>query len=189
MGVNPHSAEKERKRQKRRKKSPAARKTGRKGAAPRGRPIRRLALFAAALATAALVAAMLWRNRADEGDATKDRYVELMTTGYCNCGQCCGWKTDESGRPVYSYGMMSGKPKTVGLTSSGKQARPGTIAADPRRFKTGTRIYVPGYGLGRVEDIGGAIKGDHIDLWFPTHKEALEWGVRRVRVLVLGRGD
>jgi 3D (Asp-Asp-Asp) domain-containing protein len=49
----------------------------------------------------------------------------------------------------------------------------------------GTRLYVPGYGLGRVEDIGGAIKGDHIDLWFPTHQEARAWGVRRLTVRVI----
>ena len=37
-------------------------------------------------------------------------------------------------------------------------------------------MHIPGYGWGRVEDIGGAIKGKHIDLYFPSHKKALKWG-------------
>lgn len=59
----------------------------------------------------------------------------------------------------------------------------GTIAADTRYYPFGTRMYVPGYGWGRVEDRGGAIKGrDRIDLYFKSHQEALEWGRKRLRV-------
>lgn len=117
--------------------------------------------------------------------AEEDESAEILTTGYCNCGECCGWEPDAEGNPVYNYGPMKGRPKVVGRTSTGKTARHGTIAADPGRFKMGTRLYVPGYGLGRVEDIGGAIKGDHVDLWFPTHQEARAWGVRRLPVRVI----
>ena len=31
---------------------------------------------------------------------------------------------------------------------------------------------------------GGAIKGTHIDIWFPSHKEAATWGTRKVKVKV-----
>lgn len=59
----------------------------------------------------------------------------------------------------------------------------GTIAADTRYYPFGTRMYVPGYGWGRVEDRGGAIKGSNrIDLYFKSHQEALEWGRKRLRV-------
>jgi hypothetical protein len=59
----------------------------------------------------------------------------------------------------------------------------GTIAADTRYYPFGTRMYVPGYGWGRVEDRGGAIKGkDRIDLYFASHNDALLWGRRKLQV-------
>ncbi len=61
----------------------------------------------------------------------------------------------------------------------------GTIAADTRYYPFGTRMYVPGYGWGRVEDRGGAIKGkDRIDLYFKSHQDALQWGRRKLRVQI-----
>ncbi len=61
----------------------------------------------------------------------------------------------------------------------------GTIAADTRYYPFGTRMYVPGYGWGRVEDRGSAIKGkSRIDLYFGSHSDALAWGRRRVRVII-----
>jgi len=61
----------------------------------------------------------------------------------------------------------------------------GTIAADTKYYPFGTRMYVPGYGWGIVEDRGGAIKGpDRIDLFFESHEEALQWGRKKVNVLI-----
>jgi 3D (Asp-Asp-Asp) domain-containing protein len=82
---------------------------------------------------------------------------------------------------------LKGKRKEVGVTASGTKAKHGTLAADTRCFPFGTVMKIPGYGMGRVEDQGGAIKGDHIDLYFGTHREAQEWGKRYVRVLVWSR--
>ncbi len=133
-----------------------------------------------------LLAAMLVggcaRMRPPRGVAPQT--VTLMTTGYCRCGACCGWKRNWLLRPVYAYGPMKGKPKKVGETASGTMARPGTIAADTRIYPFGTIMYVEGYGYGRVEDRGGAIKGQHVDLFFRTHQQALNWGrqVRTVKV-------
>jgi len=70
------------------------------------------------------------------------------------------------------------------MTASGSMARRGTIAADTSRYPFGTVMYVEGYGYGRVEDIGHAIKGDHIDLFFSSHRRALRWGRQRVRVRI-----
>ena len=111
---------------------------------------------------------------------------ELLVTGYCNCGKCCGWRKKWFffGEPVYNYGKMKGKPKKVGVTASGTVAAKGTIAADPAVYPFGTRIGIPGYGLGIVQDIGGSIKGAHIDIWFPSHMEALAWGARKLKVKV-----
>ncbi len=100
----------------------------------------------------------------------------MIVTGYCKCGTCCGWERTWYGRPVYAYGPQKGQRKIVGMTASGTMARKGTIAADPKRYPFGTIMYVDGYGYGRVEDVGGAIKGEHIDLYFYTHDEARRWG-------------
>jgi len=45
-------------------------------------------------------------------------------------------------------------------------------------------MYIRGYGYGRVEDRGGKIKGDHIDLFFRTHGRAVRWGKRRAEVKI-----
>ncbi len=61
----------------------------------------------------------------------------------------------------------------------------GTIAADTRYHPFGTRMHVPGYGWGVVEDRGGAIKGrNRIDLYFNSHNKALDWGRRTVKVKI-----
>lgn len=63
--------------------------------------------------------------------------------------------------------------------------RDGTVAADTRHYPFGTRVYVPGWGYGRVEDRGGAIRGDaRLDLFFKRHARALQWGRRKVPVRV-----
>ncbi len=61
----------------------------------------------------------------------------------------------------------------------------GTIAADTDYYRFGTRMYVPGWGWGVVEDRGGAIKGPtRIDLFFDNHDDALQWGRRKVQVII-----
>lgn len=64
-------------------------------------------------------------------------------------------------------------------------ARDGTIAADTRYYPFGTRMYVPGWGYGKVEDRGGAIKGPRrLDVFEDSHDDALDWGRRDVDVRV-----
>ena len=137
----------------------------------------------------AAVAIVFWRNH----NLRKERQLSqkegdlILVTGYCSCGKCCGWKRTwfGFGTAVYSYGKMKGRPKKVGYTATGKRAKHGTIAADTSIYKFGTKLFVPGYGIGTVEDIGGAIKGKHIDIWFPTHEQAKRWGVRKLKVVKL----
>jgi 3D (Asp-Asp-Asp) domain-containing protein len=117
----------------------------------------------------------------------RDRQPVAMTfeiTGYCNCGSCCGWKRSwfGLGPPVIAYGPNRGEPKQVGITASGVRARPGTVAADTSVLPFGTVIQVPGYGYGKIEDRGGAIKGNRLDLWFASHAEARKWGRRTMRI-------
>ena len=119
--------------------------------------------------------------------APTDRHwttLTMIVTGYCPCGQCCNWRRTWYGRPVIAGGPNAGKPKAVGITASGRHAHAGTIAADTLVLALGTRVYVPGYGYGVVEDTGGAIRGRRLDLFFRTHEEALHWGVKRLQVRV-----
>jgi 3D (Asp-Asp-Asp) domain-containing protein len=70
-----------------------------------------------------------------------------------------------------------------GITASRSVAATGTIAA-PKIYSFGTPMYIPGYGLGAVLDRGGAIRGSHIDVWFPTTQQSTQWGARHLQVTV-----
>ena len=109
--------------------------------------------------------------------------VELKTTSYCHCGTCCSYRWLFF-VPYQKTGPFSFRLKHVGKTASGTMVRPGTLAADPSVFPYGTVMHIPGYGYGRVEDTGGAIKGMHIDLYRPSHGYARLWGVRQKNVTV-----
>jgi hypothetical protein len=61
----------------------------------------------------------------------------------------------------------------------------GTIAADTKYFPFGTRMYVPGYGWGTVQDRGKSIQGPtRIDLYFDSHGDARAWGKKKLRVTI-----
>ncbi len=113
--------------------------------------------------------------------------VVMETTAYCACKECCGWKRKYGCcllPAVYASGPNKGERKQVGITADGSKAKKGTIAADTRRYPFGTIMHVPGYGWAEVHDKGGAIKGNRLDLFFSSHKKALEWGRRTVKVRV-----
>lgn len=85
-----------------------------------------------------------------------------LTTGYCACAACCG--------------------KTNGITASGVAARANhTIAADTSVLGFGTQVVINGQ-VYTVEDRGGAIRGNRIDIYFSSHQEALNYGKRYVKV-------
>lgn len=103
-------------------------------------------------------------------DAENWETVHMRVTAYCPCTKCCG-----------EYAQ--------GITASGYKIGEGDhlVAAD-KRYVFGTRMIIPGYGSSEpveVLDRGGAIVGDKLDVFFATHQEALEWGVRYLDVKVL----
>lgn len=73
-----------------------------------------------------------------------------------------------------------GQPSYIGLPL----AR-GIAAVDPNVIPMGTRLYVEGYGNAIAADQGGAIKGNRIDLFFESHQEALDYGIKTVKVTIL----
>ena len=93
------------------------------------------------------------------------RHMEV--TGYTSGPESTGKRP---GQPGYGVGRYQ---KPVG---------PGTIAAEHPPYNQGDQIFVPGYGVGAVNDTGGAIKGARLDLWFPTVERARKWGRRKLDV-------
>jgi 3D (Asp-Asp-Asp) domain-containing protein len=75
-----------------------------------------------------------------------------------------------------------------GFTSRGTSVSYGTVAVDPRVIPLGSRIYVPGYGWARALDVGGAVRGNVIDVWLPSMGQCMQWGRRSVTVTVLPPG-
>ena len=48
----------------------------------------------------------------------------------------------------------------------------------------GTRLTIPGYGVGIAADTGGAVQGSTIDVWFPTKALALAVGPPHVTITI-----
>lgn len=73
-----------------------------------------------------------------------------------------------------------------GRTATGLATSWGVVAVDPSVIPLGTRMTIPGYGVGVAADTGGAVQGNAIDLWFPTRAQALAWGRRTVTITLHG---
>jgi 3D (Asp-Asp-Asp) domain-containing protein len=70
-------------------------------------------------------------------------------------------------------------------TYRGNLLRKGLVAVDPAQIPLGTRLYIEGYGYAIADDVGGAIKGNKIDLAFDNRADALQFGRRNVTVHIL----
>lgn len=69
-----------------------------------------------------------------------------------------------------------------GRTATGLPVGWGVVAVDPAVIPLGTRMTIPGYGDGVAADVGPAIRGAAIDLWFPSVAAARAWGRRTVTI-------
>lgn len=78
---------------------------------------------------------------------------------------------------------------TPDTTATNTKPEYGTLAADPKRIPYGTRIYVPEYGYGTVEDTGSALRKDkdniRIDVYMDTYEEAIEWGKKEMIIYII----
>ena len=91
---------------------------------------------------------------------------EYRITAYCACEVCCPGTSD-------------------GITATGTKATEGrTIAVDPDVIPLGSIVEINGVEY-VAEDVGGAIKGDRIDLYFNSHEDALEWGVQYLDIFLI----
>ena len=85
-----------------------------------------------------------------------------------------------------SCGKHPGDPN-YGITYSGLRVRPGIVAVDPKVIPLGTYLYIEGYGEALAADIGGAIKGNRIDLYYESPKDVARYGKRAVKVYILDK--
>ena len=90
--------------------------------------------------------------------------ITMVVTAYCPCRKCCG--------------------KTDGITASGVKAKQGVTVAADTRFPFGTKLEIDGK-IYTVQDRGGAIKGNRIDLYFESHQSALNFGRQTKEVTIL----
>ena len=101
---------------------------------------------------------------------------EFVLTAYCSCVKCCGeWSAEHPSRIGTDY---------VQKTASGTIPTAGrTISVDTSVIPFGTTVIIRGHEY-VVEDRGGAIKGNKIDIFFDDHDEALEFGRQTAEVFI-----
>lgn len=96
---------------------------------------------------------------------------------------------------AYSPDERSCGASADGITASGYSVSTNggfLVAADPKVLPLGSLVSVPGYdggGVVPVLDVGGAIKGARLDVLFPTHEQAMRWGVQTLDITVWEYAD
>ena len=107
---------------------------------------------------------------------TVSKVLTVTVTAYCSCVKCCGvWSKDHPSRQGTDYEQH---------TTSGTIPVAGrTVAVDPDIIPLGSKILIDGHEY-TAEDTGSGVKGNHIDIYFDSHEEALEWGVKTLEVEV-----
>ena len=103
-------------------------------------------------------------------DGKNPRAITVNASAYCSCSKCCG--------------------KSNGITSSGRAASEWHTVAAGSGYPIGTVLYIPALadkpngGWFVVEDRGGAISNNRIDIYMGSHSQALGFGRRNLEVYV-----
>lgn len=98
------------------------------------------------------------------------KVVTLNTSAYCSCVRCCG--------------------KSNGITSSGAQATEWYTVAAGSGYPIGTVIYIPALadkpngGWFVVQDRGGAISNNRIDVYMGSHQAAINFGRKNLECYI-----
>lgn len=92
--------------------------------------------------------------------------VTAYTAGYESCGKL-------PNHPAY------------GITANGNEVRKGIIAADTNVLPFGTKVYIEDLGIFTVDDTGGDIKGNRIDIYMDNLNEAMKFGRQNRKLIVL----
>lgn len=100
-------------------------------------------------------------SRTERVDTSSGGWTTFNVSAYCSCSKCCG--------------------KSNAITASGAKAKAGVTIAAPSKYVFGTQIYLEGMGTYTVQDRGGAIQGNKIDIYFDSHSEALAFGRKNIK--------
>ena len=99
---------------------------------------------------------------AEDAEPEKGELLGVFTTtGYCNCEKC-------SGGHALTYS---------GTVPTAKH----TISADLNQYPIGTKLWIDGT-VYTVEDMGSAVNGRKLDIYYATHDEALAAGMYTAEV-------
>lgn len=108
------------------------------------------------------------QSETDDIDSSQGEWETFNVSFYCPCSKCCDGYAN-------------------GITASGVYAQAGITIAAPSKYAFGTQIYLEGMGTYTVQDRGGAIKGNKIDVYVNSHEEALRLGRKQVRGYVVNK--
>jgi 3D (Asp-Asp-Asp) domain-containing protein len=104
------------------------------------------------------------------------RQVTMLVTAYSPDERSCGRWADGKTASLHSVETNGGR----------------LVAADTAVLPLGSMVSVPGYAGGRIVpvlDRGGRIKGNRLDVLYPTHDVARRWGAQRLTVTVWEYAD
>lgn len=93
-----------------------------------------------------------------DGDTSGTYLGTFWVTAYCPCSICCGAYSNPS-NPT---------------TASGAPAVEGVTCAASSEYAFGTELIIDGHTY-TVQDRGGAVNGNHVDIYFSTHQAALNF--------------
>lgn len=102
---------------------------------------------------------------------------EFKLTAYCPCIKCCGEWNHEHPQNQYEGFIQKTASGTVPKENH-------TIAADWSKLPKGTKVLINDIEY-VVEDKGRGVKGNHIDIYFKDHQEALVFGVQYAEVFII----
>ena len=91
----------------------------------------------------------------------------FTVTAYCKCEKCCG------------------KWTKYGKTADGSIPKQGITCAASRKIAFGTVLNIEGVGLRVVQDRLAVRYDNRIDIYFDSHKEALKFGNRKLKVKIV----
>lgn len=104
------------------------------------------------------------------------RIMQMVVTAYSPDARSCGDSADGITASLHSVETNAGR----------------LVAADPKVLPMGSMVSIPGYDAARIVpvlDVGGAIKGNRLDVLFATHEAARQFGRRTIAVTVWGYAD
>ena len=146
---------------------------------------------------------------------TKEPVKQITTVGtFVSTSSLGNGKIERNGKPIseislpskYSIGAnnvpteykytISGRAAAYcipgGTTSTGKKAKPGYIAVNPKQIPYGTEMWIVSndgvvYGYAIAADTGGFVKHGYFtcDLFMNTEDQCIQWGDRGVTIYVL----